>query len=64
MLDLLLASVIALNLVEKVRLAQSYKSILIGSQRRTKKVVTHQTVQEDSKIKTAIKKYGEWKNTN
>ena len=34
----------------------------VGTQRRTQKVVTRETVQEDGKIKSAIKKFGTYSN--
>lgn len=33
---------------------------LLGTQRRTKKVVTSNTVEEDKKLKATVKKFGMW----
>lgn len=38
--------------------------LLVGTQRRNKKVVHHQEVNEDKKLKQTIKKFGKWKSIN
>jgi hypothetical protein len=38
--------------------------LLVGTQRRNKKVVHHQEVNEDKKLKQTIKKFGKWETIN